>query len=278
MTPAPPDGFPSGVPRPLPGPRFTGLNSFRLERVGSTNLWIKDHLFRLSPLLPLRVSADEQTAGRGRSDRVWFSTPHRSLAASFAVNGENPAVLPFLSLTAGVAATDAFTRLGLQGTVLKWPNDLLAAGKKIAGILSETVIRGDSWLAILGFGLNLSQGPDDFPAEVATRATSFRLQGVRAPGPEEALEVLTDCLFARLETLMARGEAPIIAAAEAASAPLRGQPILFHTGEATVTGTFRGYAPDGALVLESADHRRTAYYHGEIDIPKPGMNAPGEAT
>lgn len=266
------------MPRPLPGPRFTRLNSFRLERVGSTNLWIKDHLSRLSPFLPLRVSADEQTAGRGRSDRAWFSTPHRSLAVSFAVSGDNPSVLPFLSLTAGVAATDAFTRLGLHGTVLKWPNDLLAAGKKIAGILSETVIRGDSWLAILGFGLNLGQGPDDFPAEVAPRATSFRLQGVRAPGPEEALEILTDSLFAWLETLMARGEAPVIAAAEAASAPLQGQPIRFHTGEATVTGTFRGYGPDGALILESADHRRTSYYHGEIDIPGPVMNVPGGAA
>src|SRR5204862_6473843 len=113
------------------------------ERCGSTNTVLRDE-GRPGVLL----ATNEQTAGRGRRGRRWYSAPGADIAFSLSAEIANP--VAGLSLVAGVAAAGALRALGVREVALKWPNDLLVSGAKLGGILVET--RGR--LAVFGFGIN----------------------------------------------------------------------------------------------------------------------------
>ena len=119
------------------------------------------------------VVAQAQTAGRGRRGRLWLDEPGASLLTSIILRPRlQPARLPTLSLAAGVAVVEALERVTGLKPRLKWPNDVLVDGRKLAGILLESRI-GPSPLVVLGIGVNLAQRV--FPADLAERATSVRL-------------------------------------------------------------------------------------------------------
>jgi BirA family biotin operon repressor/biotin-[acetyl-CoA-carboxylase] ligase len=106
------------------------------------------------------VTADSQSAGRGRQGRTWIAPPRRALLCSFVIR--DPARL--LPLAAGVAVAQT---VGPQA-LLKWPNDVLLDGRKVAGILVEG--RPQQAWAVLGVGINVALGVEDFPAELHGRA------------------------------------------------------------------------------------------------------------
>ena len=123
------------------------------------------------------VTADEQTAGRGRQGRLWTAPPRSAVLMSVVLR-ELDERLP---LTAAVAVCDA---LPVEAAI-KWPNDVWIGGRKVAGILVEG--RPQEGWAVLGVGLNVST--EGFPAELAGSATSLRLAGVDAT-PEQVLDDL----------------------------------------------------------------------------------------
>jgi BirA family biotin operon repressor/biotin-[acetyl-CoA-carboxylase] ligase len=122
----------------------------------------------------LVLVAEAQTAGRGRLDRAWTAPPRSGLAFSVLLRPEVPlARLGWLPLMAGVAVVSALrgfaevegaTRGGMAGAALKWPNDVLIRGRKLAGILAERA--GDA--VVLGVGLNVSLRADELPVPTAT--------------------------------------------------------------------------------------------------------------
>jgi BirA family biotin operon repressor/biotin-[acetyl-CoA-carboxylase] ligase len=120
------------------------------------------------------VATDEQTEGRGRLGRSWHAPRGTSLLFSTSlVPDVPPARLPELSLVAGAAVADAISaETGLR-TTLKHPNDVLVDGRKVAGILAESV----DGRVVLGVGVNVSQSADELPDEVVTPATSLALAG-----------------------------------------------------------------------------------------------------
>lgn len=123
------------------------------------------------------VVADRQTAGRGRRGRTWSSPPGRGIWCSLIVRpslgpGEWPRLVPWASV-AVVRAILPFVPGASAG--VKWPNDVLVNGRKVAGILLELGRGGDGApFAVVGIGLNVNQEPHDFPASVRERATSLR--------------------------------------------------------------------------------------------------------
>jgi len=131
---------------------------------------------------------DEQTAGRGRLARQWSAPAGTSLAISVLLRpAELPGSLPvgafgWLPLIAGAAMKRAITAAGATGVELKWPNDVLIAGRKVCGILAELL--PDASAVVVGSGLNLTIGADELPVETAT---SLRLAGVDAPDPDAIL-------------------------------------------------------------------------------------------
>jgi len=156
-----------------------------IEGTGSTNADLLARALRGEPEGAV-LAAEEQRAGRGRMGRTWTAPPRAALTFSMLLR---PAVPParrgWLPLLTGVAVATAVTGVTGVETRLKWPNDLLAAGAKLAGILAEA--SGDA--VVVGIGLNVSTEPAEFPAPRpgALPATSLRAAGATALDREELL-------------------------------------------------------------------------------------------
>ncbi len=129
------------------------------------------------------VIAEAQTAGRGRRGRTWVSPARKNLYFSVVLRPDlPPARAPELTLVASVALCDALRQAGVQAGI-KWPNDLLASGKKIGGVLTELAAEPDRvhWV-VIGAGVNVNARPEDFPEELRAEATSVLIErGQPAP-------------------------------------------------------------------------------------------------
>ena len=143
------------------------------------------------------VVAEMQTAGRGRYGRVWFSPPGAGLYVSVIVrpgpsisNDEHPVSL--LTLAAGVAIAEAVRAVTGLPAEIKWPNDVVVARRKLAGILAEAALHGSSpQFVVLGFGVNLQ--PAAYPPELGSRVTSIEAE---TSGPADRAFLLAEILAA----------------------------------------------------------------------------------
>ena len=199
---------------------------------------------------PLWITAREQTAGRGRRGRAWIS-PAGNLAATLLIR---PAKLVSewaqLSFAAAIAAADTLAAFAPVADIkVKWPNDVLAGGNKIAGLLLESET---GWLAV-GIGLNLAH----FPPDTEFPATSLAATGVRAPQAMDALAQLAAHFAKWYDVWQMDGFSPIRDAWLARAAGL-GAPIRVRLADSETSGIFEGIDPTGALILrETMDRART---------------------
>jgi BirA family biotin operon repressor/biotin-[acetyl-CoA-carboxylase] ligase len=213
----------------------------------STNARLRELAIRGAPHGTL-VTADEQTAGRGRQGRTWSAPPHQALLLSLLIREPNR----LLSLAAGVAVAE----LCGQQAELKWPNDVLLGSRKVAGILVEGRPR-EHW-AILGIGLNVAVEPNDLPPEIRTTAASLNL----SPGHIEA--VLQD-LLKRLTQWTLAPDDQVLEAVRQRDA-LRGRPVSWTGGR----GTAAGIDPQGRLIVET-DGGRALLLSGEVHLLGKGV-------
>src|SRR5256714_15181012 len=140
------------------------------------------------------VVADEQTEGRGRLGRQWLAPAGTSLLLSILLRPDvEPARLPELSLVAGRACAEALADVAELATEVKFPNDVLVRGRKVAGILAEA----SEGRVVLGIGINVSQSAGELPAEARTPATSLLLETGRKIDRAELLVALLDHLERR---------------------------------------------------------------------------------
>ncbi len=140
----------------------------------------------------LVLVAEHQTAGRGRLDRSWVTPARSSLTLSVLLTPEEVPVArwPWLPLLTGLAVAEAVRRTGGVHAELKWPNDVLVDGCKVAGILVERVEGPHGAAAVVGIGLNVSLAADELPVETAT---SLELAAGR---PVDRTALLVDLLEA----------------------------------------------------------------------------------
>ena len=126
------------------------------------------------------VVALQQSHGRGRQHRPWHSPPGQGLYLSVLMRPPWAAAdSGALALLAGVAVASALQQLGVREVKLKWPNDVLAGGKKICGVLIEPALKGGQIeFAVVGIGVNVRHGVADFPPDLRGTATSCALAGV----------------------------------------------------------------------------------------------------
>ena len=168
--------------RPLLNTHDVGQTLHWFEELGSTNDRARE-LAEEGAEHGEVVIAEAQTAGRGRRGRAWLSPPRKNLYFSIVLRPElPPARAPELTLVASVAICEALRQAGVAAGI-KWPNDLLASGRKIGGILTELAAEPDrvSW-AVLGVGLNVNARPEDFPEAMRAEATSVLIErGQPAP-------------------------------------------------------------------------------------------------
>lgn len=140
--------------------------------------------------------ARRQTNGRGQRGRVWLSPPDLGLAVSFVLRPVDQSAVRATewAILGAMAVHGALQRAGISGLRVKWPNDILAHGKKICGILAEPRIQaGRIEFVILGIGINLGQREEDFPEELRAVATSCRMEGI-ASTAEQMIDALAAAL------------------------------------------------------------------------------------
>lgn len=199
------------------------------------------------------IACELQSAGRGRRGNSWQSGLGGSLTFSLLWRfAQGAAGLSGLSLAAGVAVARALTSVGVADVQLKWPNDLLHAGRKLGGILIEVHGDGpDSTAAVIGIGLNvrLRTTLRDAIAQPVTDVASISKQ---VPQRNRLLAAGLVELARVLEQFSEHGFAPLRQEWTARHAH-QGKPVTLSSGEGkTVTGRAAGVAEDGALLLETA--------------------------
>lgn len=212
---------------------------------------------RLAPSLsgPAWIQAGQQTEGRGRRNRPWSSPPGNFYATLVMRPTETGETVALRSFTAALALRDAFVALtGLPDAfTLKWPNDVLLNGGKVAGILLESTSQGQGISTLcIGIGVNLIAAPDPSQVEPgATRPVSLLAETGLRVTPESFLDHLAPA-FARWEAIFTtEGFAPVRVAWLGHAARL-GERILARTGSSTREGVFQTIDAGGNLVLQTA--------------------------
>jgi BirA family biotin operon repressor/biotin-[acetyl-CoA-carboxylase] ligase len=212
----------------------------------------------------LCVVAREQTAGRGRQQRAWASPKDAGLYFSIVLRPKmEVGVWPLITLAAAVAARDALAEACALETDIKWPNDLLAGGRKLCGILAETFETPRGRAVVVGIGINLTNRA--FPPEILKSATSVEEQTGRAPDGERLLASLTRSLARRYEILQAEGGvASTVREWESRSTFARGRRVRVALAGESFEGTTRGLEPDGALRVETDAGRLRVVRAGDV--------------
>lgn len=197
------------------------------------------------------VTADRQTAGRGRRGRSWSSPGAEDIYASVLLRPRATPELAALSLVAGLGLREGLQLFSGEVVGLKWPNDLVAAGRKLGGILCETRWSGGAAVVVIGFGINV--GRTDF-GELASIGTSLAL--LRGGSAPSRIEVLVECLRGlehRVDLFLRRGFPAMRLDYETHCTTLRRE-VEIHDDRG---GTRRLWAErideDGALLVRAPD-------------------------
>lgn len=232
-----------------------------VRETGSTNA---DLLARAPQLdAPLLLIAEHQSAGRGRAGRSWLSSPEGSLTFSLAWRFDGgPQALSGLPLAVGVALAETLATLGQQ-VQLKWPNDLLKDGDKLAGILIETQSApdGGTW-TVIGIGLNLLM-PDEMEAQLGRSAAG--VPWLARMERDVLMAALLDGLAGALREFAARGFAAFSARWNLHHAWQGRTVVLLDNGAVLHEGRAAGVDDSGRLLLDT-DAGRVPVLAGDVSL------------
>lgn len=245
---------------PLAGWRGRALGPVvLLPEVDSTNAEALRRIDRGAPPPAEVLVAERQRAGHGSRGRPWSDRPGRSLALTARFEWPVAAPLALATWLGVVAVSDMLAEFGLAAR-LKWPNDALLCGEKVAGVLAE-VRRGGAVAVALGIGVNVGHARAELPSDCATPPTSLALHGVRETPPAVARRLL-DALERRLAALL---DDPLLDAALLGGAPrgaealrdaflhgsgLAGRTVAATLAEGQVRGRLVALSTAGELTLE----------------------------
>jgi BirA family biotin operon repressor/biotin-[acetyl-CoA-carboxylase] ligase len=210
------------------------------------------------------VVAEEQTAGRGRFGRSWYSEKSSGIYTSIILRPPlAPSAAPVLTLMAGVATHQAVSTVTGLPMDIRWPNDLLVNGKKVCGILTEMSAELDRLHAVvLGIGLNVNHA--EMPGELKGIATSLRMEGRRSYSRAQILVAILKELERKYHLLLDEGSAAIARRWTNASTYAEGKRVRVVSGSGEFLATTAGLAPSGALRVRRDDGREELMVSGEI--------------
>ena len=224
---------------------------------GSTNSDLLASIRAEGFTAPTLLAAEHQTDGRGRLGRRWASAGNASLTVSFALRIARPmSALDGVTLVCGLAACDAIALHGVDAR-LKWPNDLLVGGRKLAGILVEASPVSQGTVLVVGIGVNVEASGDLSDARSSgLPATDLRTAGGNAVDRNRLAAELGLALQARLAAFAVGGLASCVDEWNRRDA-FRDQPVSLQAGDdPLVTGIARGVDAGGALLIDTASGRR----------------------
>ena len=195
------------------------------------------------------VVAERQTAGRGRRGRVWQSVPGNLFVSVVLRPAIAPIAAPPLAPAIGLAVALAVEDVAPLAAELKWPNDVRVGGRKVAGVLTESLVAGSTLSAVIaGIGLNVGA---ELPAELAEIATTLSREAVRNVRKSEVEEALLRRIADVYGRFLAGGFSALADEWRERDA-LAGQSVTIDAGSAKVTGDAVGIADDGAYRVRTA--------------------------
>lgn len=254
-----------------------GVGRILLDTVDSTNAEAARRAASLDR--PTWIVTREQTGARGRRGRPWTTGAGNFAGTLLLRPGFGPEAGGLRSFVAALALFDALVAVTgrAEALALKWPNDVLLNGGKLAGILLESAGAGAglSWLAI-GIGVNLDHAPPPGAVEPgALRPVSLRAETGVQVSPEAFLDHLAPAFDRWERRLQAEGFAPLRAAFLARASARRGAPLTARIGAEVVQGAFDGLDEGGALVMITT-HGRRAIAAGEVFFGQEAGHAAGD--
>jgi BirA family transcriptional regulator, biotin operon repressor / biotin---[acetyl-CoA-carboxylase] ligase len=246
---------------PLPGE--IGHKVIHYFRTESTNTVALDLSLQEGPHGTV-VIAEEQTAGRGRMGRTWYSEKSSGIYVSVLLRPPlSPAAAPILTLLAGLAVAEAIRSVTGLSVDIRWPNDVLVNGKKVCGILTEMQAELDRLhRVVLGIGINVNHR--EMPEELCEFATSLALEGGQSYSRLQILVALLWQLERYYHRLLKDGNAAIIGPWAAASSYAEGKRVCIKTQAGELTATTAGLDPTGALKIRFEDGKEELFVAGEI--------------
>lgn len=214
------------------------------------------------------VLADSQTGGKGRRGRVWTSPAAVNLYCSIILR---PPIMPheapqltFLSAVAVARAIELTTELVPE---IKWPNDLLISGKKVAGLLNEMSAETDCInFVILGIGINLNMTADQFPDDLRHPATSLFLESGTRTDRSRFTSTMLNELDRLYADFLSRGFAPVREEWQKRCNANGRQVLVSDSGTACSSGRFSGIDEDGAMLLRADDNTLHRITCGDVRV------------
>ena len=244
--------------------RVIGREIICHEQLASTNLTAME-LGEAGAIEGLVVIAEQQTAGKGRLGRRWESPASVNLYLSVLLRPAMPPwEVPRLTFLSAVAAARALQDVTGLKVEVKWPNDLLVNGRKIAGLLNEMSAESDAvHHVVLGIGLNINMTAEQFPPDLRYPATSVRLEKGSSTSRLDVVVALLehfDRLYAEFQSC---GMKPIRQAWQELFAML-GNRVRVELGAASLTGVVAGIDEEGALLLQLPDGKIEKILAGDV--------------
>jgi BirA family biotin operon repressor/biotin-[acetyl-CoA-carboxylase] ligase len=249
----------------------------RFESLGSTNTEAASWAMQGSPE-GLCIVADEQTAGRGRLERRWLSPKGAGLYCSVVLRPHiSQRSLPLITLMTSLAVHDALLEsCGLE-TDIKWPNDVLADGRKLCGILAEVIETTLGRAVIVGIGINLSK--ERLLNELTQTATSVESVTGARPDRDQLLDVLLQTLNRHYVVLQGTGgEAATVQHWCQLSTFAENKRVRVENSGESIEGFTRGLELDGALRLETDDGQIHLVRAGDVTAVRPAIDNASNAS
>jgi len=227
------------------------------DRLPSTNTFLKERLVEEPALLSGSVvAARDQTQGRGRREREWLSADSENLTFSFFLRTvSSPRKMASVSMAAAIAVAELLETEGVDAS-FKWPNDVLVGGKKICGILSETVSGG----VIVGIGLNVNMESAD---HIDQPATSILIESGKRRSIDDLLKKLLPILSAHLGEWEEGGFSKVRKKWES-NVPNLGKMVAVRDGDSERTGLLAGFGDDGELLLRVESGELVSIWAGDL--------------
>lgn len=233
------------------------------QTLDSTNTWAKQHADEFDRAQMTLVTANKQTAGRGRFKRLWVSPAGSNIYATFCffIEKHRPDIGNLPQIMA-LATAKTLEELHFNPK-LKWPNDVLLGGKKVAGILCETVPFSDTLCVILGIGLNVNMALEQLQ-EIDRPATSLLAEdGIRREC-EQVLQTLQNHFSRYLHRFLEGGFLPFLSEYKKGICHSKGDLIRFHDNRSIWEGHFVEINLDGSLLLKLSTGEKRTFIAGEI--------------
>lgn len=269
-----PDSLSAADVLPLASARQIGHGIYRyLKTTGSTNDDARALGMAGAPHGSLVVS-ETQTQGRGRHDRIWVSPPKFGIYATVLLRpGLPPEDTPLITIATAVAVAEAVRQTtGIEPTI-KWPNDLLVNGRKVAGVLTEASTTADAVeFVLVGIGINVNTPVAALPVRPLYPASSLAIESGH---PVSRASLLAACL-GRLEfwmDLLRSSNRDALSARWMEFADMAGRAVTVSDMPGSVNGTVTGIAADGALLLETGDGRLLRILSGDIRFQEGSQRA-----